>query len=94
MRVQSLFVVTLVAAACSEPASLEGDDLLPGDSTEFQAFALDQMRIDRVRRGLDFLEVLASWGPCPAAPTPCLADLDADGEVGIDDFLIVLAAWG
>jgi hypothetical protein len=25
---------------------------------------------------------------------PCLADLDGDGEVGIDDFLIVVGAWG
>ena len=40
---------------------------------------------------IDFLLVLAEWGPC--APK-CLADVDGDGEVGILDFLLVLANWG
>lgn len=44
---------------------------------------------------VDFLSLLASWGPCeePCPPT-CPADLDGDCEVGIVDFLALLANWG
>ncbi len=44
---------------------------------------------------IDFLELLASWGPC-AEPCPpsCPADLDGDCTVGITDFLLLLANWG
>jgi parallel beta-helix repeat protein len=41
---------------------------------------------------LDFLELLAAWGPC--ADTCCPADLDEDGAVGVTDFLLLLAGWG
>jgi hypothetical protein len=40
---------------------------------------------------VDFLALLALWGPCP---DPCIGDLDGDGEVGVTDFLIQLANWG
>ena len=33
---------------------------------------------------------VARWNGCP----PCPADLGGDGNVGITDFLAVLAAWG
>ncbi|MHC4209386.1 MAG: dockerin type I domain-containing protein, partial [Planctomycetota bacterium] len=39
---------------------------------------------------LDFLDLLAAWGPNAGHP----ADLDGDGEVGVTDFLALLAAWG
>jgi hypothetical protein len=39
---------------------------------------------------LDFLAMLAAWGPNEGHP----ADLDGDGEVGVADFLILLANWG
>ena len=39
---------------------------------------------------VDFLALLAAWGPCPGCPE----DLDDDGAVGIIDFLALLAAWG
>jgi len=42
---------------------------------------------------LDFLDLLAAWGPCPAPPQACLADLDGDGVVGVLDFLDLLASW-
>ncbi len=42
---------------------------------------------------LDFLALLAAWGPCPGAGT-CPGDLDGDGTVGILDFLALLADWG
>lgn len=40
---------------------------------------------------LDFLDVLAHWGPCEA---PCPTDVIPDGDVGINDLLALLAAWG
>jgi serine protease AprX len=39
---------------------------------------------------IDFLEMLAAWGPNPGHP----ADLDGDDEVGVTDFLELLAVWG
>ena len=42
----------------------------------------------------DFLILLGEWGPCPAPPYTCAADLDGDGMVGILDFLLLLANWG
>jgi subtilisin family serine protease len=41
---------------------------------------------------VDFLQLLAGWGPCP--DQCCPADLNDDGTVGINDFLILLASWG
>jgi hypothetical protein len=38
--------------------------------------------------------MLADWGPCPAEPEPCPGDLDGDGKVEVDDFLLLLAHWG
>ncbi len=52
---------------------------------------------------LDFLFLLANWGPCPApCPPSCVADIatspvvppTADCIVGINDFLALLANWG
>ena len=40
---------------------------------------------------IDFLDLLASWGPCPGY---CPQDIDGDGAVGINDFLALLGAWG
>ncbi len=43
---------------------------------------------------LDFLALLAVWGPCPGpCPPSCPADLDGDCTVGILDFLILLGNW-
>jgi hypothetical protein len=43
---------------------------------------------------LDFLLLLAAWGPCPGScPPACAADLDGDCEVGVTDFLLLLANW-
>ena len=44
---------------------------------------------------LDFLILLAGWGPCDEpCPPSCPADLDGDCTVGITDFLTHLANWG
>ena len=43
---------------------------------------------------VDFLDLLAAWGPCPAPyPPSCRADLDGDCSVGILDLLILLGNW-
>lgn len=39
----------------------------------------------------DLLDVLGSWGVCPA---PCPPDLDGSGIVDFTDLLAVLGAWG
>ena len=33
------------------------------------------------------------WGPCPAPPATCPADVTGDGQVDIQDFLLVLGNW-
>jgi 3-phytase len=43
---------------------------------------------------VDFLLLLAAWGPCPAPPEACPADVDRNGVVGVSDFLILLSHWG
>ena len=44
---------------------------------------------------IDFLMLLAAWGPCPEpCPPSCAGDLDGDCTVGITDFLELLANWG
>jgi hypothetical protein len=44
---------------------------------------------------LDFLLLLAAWGPCPdPCPPSCAADLDGDCQIGVLDFLALLANWG
>jgi hypothetical protein len=39
---------------------------------------------------LDFLDLLAAWGPNPGHP----ADINGDGDVNVLDFLALLGAWG
>ena len=43
---------------------------------------------------VDFLALLAAWGPCTdCTPQACPADFDGDCNVGILDFLTLLANW-
>ncbi|MHC4217310.1 MAG: FG-GAP-like repeat-containing protein [Planctomycetota bacterium] len=43
---------------------------------------------------VDFLVLLAAWGPCPEPCPPfCPADANFDCQVGVNDFLIILANW-
>ncbi len=56
----------------------------------YQYFAPGDLDGDGAVGILDFLTLLALWGPCPA---PCPGDLDGDGMVGITDFLTLLANW-
>ena len=42
----------------------------------------------------DFEELMDAWGPCQGpCPPHCPADLDDDCQVGIVDFLLLLANW-
>ncbi len=43
---------------------------------------------------VDFLGLLAVWGPCVSCPPYCVGDVDFDCNVGINDFLTLLANWG
>jgi len=64
---------------------------------EFQFDPVDEVFLgdlngDGIVGIVDFLALLANWGPCE--PGCCLADLDIDGDVGIADFLLLLGNWG
>jgi subtilisin family serine protease len=56
------------------------------------ALGAGDLNLDGVVGIVDFLTMLAAWGPCPV-DDDCLADLDGDGVVGVLDFLILLANW-
>jgi len=43
---------------------------------------------------IEFMQVIADWGACPALPAPCESDYNRDGDVGINDLLTALARWG
>ena len=38
--------------------------------------------------------LLGAWGPCPAPPADCPADLNDDGAVSTIDLLTLLVNWG
>ena len=40
-----------------------------------------------------FCRLITSWGACPAPPAACLADLNGDGNVNVNDLLIVITHW-
>ena len=42
----------------------------------------------------DLLAVIASWGPCPPAPSVCPADINYSGDVNVADLLGVINGWG
>ncbi|HVP73454.1 MAG TPA: trypsin-like serine protease [Phycisphaerales bacterium] len=46
----------------------------------------------------DLLAVISTWGPCPAVPAPCLADIapapSGNGVVDVNDLLAVISTWG
>lgn len=46
----------------------------------------------------DLIALITAWGPCPAAPLPCLADLatasGGQGVINTDDLLVLIGDWG
>lgn len=53
---------------------------------------------DHVVNVNDLLAVLTSWGPCPAEPAPCPANVtnsgDGSRDVNVNDLLEVIEHWG
>ena len=53
---------------------------------------------DGVVNTADLLQVIAHWGPCPAMPAGCSADVspppNGDGQVNASDLLMVINNWG
>jgi hypothetical protein len=62
----------------------DGDDI--GDACECVGDADGDGSVGVV----DFLQLLAAWGPCVA----CTEDFDRSGDVGVTDFLDMLGNWG
>ncbi|MHC4083082.1 MAG: dockerin type I domain-containing protein [Planctomycetota bacterium] len=90
-------VYYLEVGDCNENGVHDGTDISSGSSTDFNADGipddcqcLSDINGDGVVDVVDFLELLAVWGPCPGCP----ADINRDGEVNVVDFLILLADWG
>jgi hypothetical protein len=42
----------------------------------------------------DLVEVILTWGACPAPPAGCPADFNGTGFVDSDDLVIVILNWG
>ncbi|MHC4082327.1 MAG: alpha/beta hydrolase [Planctomycetota bacterium] len=79
MRPRSALTAIIVLAAIAAPRA-------PAAGTSCAADVDGSGVVDVV----DFLQVLAAWGPCAGCPE----DIDGSGEVGIEDFLALLASWG
>jgi hypothetical protein len=87
-----------VSAARAQTTWYVDDDDCPGPGSggPGDPFCYVQDAIDAAANGdtvvvgvVDFLFILADWGACEESC--CLSDLDLDGEVGVTDFLLVLA---
>ncbi len=64
--------------------------LFPGTEEPNELLCAADLDCDANVGIVDFLALLAAWGPNPGHP----ADIDGDGTVGIVDFLTLLANWG
>ena len=53
---------------------------------------------DGVTNTADLLAVINNWGPCPAPPAACAADVapppNGDGTVNTADLLYIINNWG
>ncbi|MHC4589109.1 MAG: sialidase family protein [Planctomycetota bacterium] len=82
---------------CNDNGVHDGADISGGTSTDFDADGIPddcQCLADIDGSGevdvIDFLALLAAWGPNPGDP----ADINRSGAVDVLDFLLLLAAWG
>ena len=67
-----------------------GDDFTGSDNMDLYTLCAADLDGSGDVGIVDFLALLAAWGPNPGHP----ADFDGDGIVGITDFLELLANWG
>jgi hypothetical protein len=74
----------------ADPAATLGSPPTPGSRNTGCPPCPEDLDGDGTVGVVDFLAILAVWGPCAGCPE----DLDGDGTVGVVDFLIILAAWG
>ncbi len=64
---------------------------LDGDVNEADLYDLAAVVGASLIDGADVAMLLQQWGSCPNPPEPCPGDLDCDGIVGINDFLLLLS---
>ncbi len=85
-----------LSAICCVRITVPGGDAVEIDALGDVApvFAPPDLDMDGMVGIIDFLMLLAAWGPCPDPPATCPADLDGSGDVGITDMLELLGAWG
>jgi hypothetical protein len=90
-------VYYLEVGDCNDNGVHDSTDISGGSSTDYNADGipddcqcLSDINGDGVVDVVDFLDLLAVWGPCPGCP----ADINRDGVVNVVDFLILLADWG
>jgi len=93
-RVQRILEVTAVDINSIPANAPYAGELGAGRLEAGAALALGagDLDLDGTVGVVDFLMLLASWGPCPL-DDDCLADLDGDGVVGVGDFLFMLQNW-
>ncbi len=85
-------VFTLHAQALAGNAVDIGDPPLGAESAlnlTVNVSVLGDVNGDEAVDVVDFLALLAAWGPCD----DCTADVDGDGTVGINDLLALLGNW-
>jgi subtilisin family serine protease len=94
-RVQRILEVTAVDIDSIPANAPYAGELGAGRLEVGAALALGagDLNLDGTVGVVDFLMLLAAWGPCPF-DDDCLADLDGDGTVGVGDFLFMLENWG
>ncbi len=91
-------VYTLRARALAADAFDIGKPFFAGESAlnlTVEVTVLGDLDGDGTVGIVDFLLLLAAWGPCSdPCPPSCPGDLDGDCVVGIIDFLALLSNWG
>jgi len=62
----------------------------------FAGFAPVDLNGDGIVNGVDLATLLTNWGPCPAPPAECPADISGsgDGIVNGADLATLLTNWG
>jgi len=70
---------------------------LDGVPDECQSICVGDIVSDGTVNVSDLLAVISAWGPCPAPPATCPADIDppgGNGAVNVGDLLSVISHWG